>query len=190
MGGCIAMVLLNRRLFLRRLVWLLVAICVAGIPSAHAIETDRDIDQKAKFILGFAEFVSWPENPDKESTFTIAIAESPRLYNAIYRLAMRKNKGRDQPIEVRLIESLDDLAGANLLYLGITDPIELNSWIMKSHESSVVSVAKLEGFSRSGGIIELFNVGPRLKFKINLDAADASGIRISSKLTKLARRKS
>jgi hypothetical protein len=51
----------------------------------------------------------------------------------------------------------------------------------------VLSVSDGKGFSQSGGIIELYVEGGRMRFAINVDAAERSGLHLSSRLLGLAK---
>jgi len=47
-------------------------------------------------------------------------------------------------------------------------------------------VGEMEGFALRGGMIELFTERNRVRFRVNLVAAKAANLRISSKLLELA----
>jgi hypothetical protein len=51
----------------------------------------------------------------------------------------------------------------------------------------VLTVSDGKDFSQAAGIIELYVEGGRMRFAINLDAADRSGLRLSSRLLGLAK---
>jgi preprotein translocase subunit Sec61beta len=51
----------------------------------------------------------------------------------------------------------------------------------------VLTVGESEAFARQGGMIRFFEEDNRLRFEINPTAAEKVGLRISSKLLKLAR---
>jgi hypothetical protein len=51
----------------------------------------------------------------------------------------------------------------------------------------VLTVSDGERFSEAGGIIELYIDGGRIRFAINVDAAERSGLRLSSRLLGLAK---
>ena len=51
----------------------------------------------------------------------------------------------------------------------------------------VLTVSDGKGFSQAGGIIELYVEGGRMRFAINVDAAERSGLRLSSRLLGLAK---
>ena len=51
----------------------------------------------------------------------------------------------------------------------------------------VLTVSDGKGFSQSGGIIELYIDDGRIRFAINVDAADHAGVHLSSRLLGLAK---
>jgi len=51
---------------------------------------------------------------------------------------------------------------------------------------SILTVGEMEGFALRGGMIELFTERNRVRFRVNLVAAKAANLRISSKLLELA----
>ena len=55
---------------------------------------------------------------------------------------------------------------------------------LESHH--VLSIGDMEGFAEQGGIIGLTKVDGKVRFAINVDAAQRAGLTISSKLLKLA----
>jgi hypothetical protein len=51
---------------------------------------------------------------------------------------------------------------------------------------SILTVGDTEGFAQSGGIIRFVTENNRIRFRINVDAAEAAHLTISSKLLRLA----
>jgi hypothetical protein len=54
--------------------------------------------------------------------------------------------------------------------------------------SRVLTVSDLEPFCRLGGGIGLVHEENRLRFEVNMEAAERSGLKVSSKLLTLARK--
>ncbi len=52
---------------------------------------------------------------------------------------------------------------------------------------AVVTVGEMKGFARAGGIINFFTEHDKIRFEINVGAAERAGLSISSKLLNLAR---
>ena len=51
----------------------------------------------------------------------------------------------------------------------------------------VLTVSDRRGFSEWGGIIEMYIESGRMRFAVNVDAAEHSGLRLSSRLLGLAK---
>jgi len=58
--------------------------------------------------------------------------------------------------------------------------------LKKVQGQSVLIVGDMEGFARSGGIINLVMTEGKVHFEINVSAAERAGLKISSKMLKLA----
>jgi hypothetical protein len=54
--------------------------------------------------------------------------------------------------------------------------------------ASVLTVGEVEGFTETGGMINFFREGTKIRFQINQGAATSAGLKISSKLLSLASR--
>jgi hypothetical protein len=50
----------------------------------------------------------------------------------------------------------------------------------------ILTVSELPGFAESGGMIELYQMDDRIRFKVNLQSIREAGLELSSSLLKLA----
>jgi hypothetical protein len=50
-----------------------------------------------------------------------------------------------------------------------------------------LTISEIEGFTQSGGIINFYIEESKIRFEINVGAAEKAGLKISSKLLKLAK---
>ena len=62
----------------------------------------------------------------------------------------------------------------------------LSDIVLHLNGSPVLIIGDSPEFARSGGIIGLENVENRVRFRVNLDAAQRSGLRLSSRILDLA----
>ena len=62
----------------------------------------------------------------------------------------------------------------------------LERWLEPARKHPVVTVGESPGFIAAGGIINLVNVGGRIRFEINATAARRNDLDISSRLLALA----
>jgi hypothetical protein len=54
-------------------------------------------------------------------------------------------------------------------------------------ELPVLTVSDARGFAQAGGMIELYEDNGRMRFAINIDTLQKSGVKLSSRLLDLAR---
>lgn len=56
-----------------------------------------------------------------------------------------------------------------------------------TERAGALTVGDIQGFARRGGVIGFFLEGNRVRFEVNVDAAERSRLRLNSKLLRLAR---
>ena len=152
---------------------------IAGQPS-----TEYRI--KAAFLYNFTSFVTWPETFAGQSGFTLCVFGHDPFGNLLDRLAGRSVK--NTKLVVRRLESLALLDQCQLVFISETSSDQLGAAMTLLHGLPVLTVSDIHGFTELGGIIEFRIIENKVRFDINIDAAESSGLRISSKLLSLATR--
>jgi hypothetical protein len=71
-----------------------------------------------------------------------------------------------------------------LVYIG--ENAELSEILLLLGEQPVLTVSDAAGFIEEGGIIQFILIQNKVRFRINVAAANAAGLNISSKLLSLA----
>jgi len=153
-------------------------------PEANSRKFE-EYDIKAAFLYSFAQFIERvPKNPSSPtSTLNYCTVHEGLVENALKALiAVRQAEG-----EIRrytLLADWSDIEQCHFLFQGAdsekSEPIQLDP------DESVITVGDSPGYAASGGMIEFQRQGARVKVHVNLEVAKAHGIKISSKLLKLA----
>ena len=86
----------------------------------------------------------------------------------------------------RLIHGIPEVRNCQLLFIGAADKKRLKELISAAEASGVVTVSDMDQFVRQGGMIRLIKEANKVRFRINVDAVNRSGLKISSKLLQLA----
>ena len=162
--------------------------CAAGLAPLHAGAARSEYDVKAAFLLNFARLVTWPQDarPGPGEPVVIGVAGDEAARDAIAR-GIDGASVESHPVEVRSVAKPEQVSGAHILF--VTRELEqgADALIEAARGGSALSVGESEGFAARGGIVNFFSEGNKLRFEINLDAARASGLQISSRLLGLAR---
>lgn len=161
------------------MVWLL--------PAAIAFAQSEE-QVKAAFLFNFARYVEWPEEAfaSGDAAFRLCMAGSPGFADVVERTVSGKQV-RDRSVRVAQVASLSESGGCHILFVGPgvdASPAEVADSVAGA---SVLTVADHAGFARDGGVANFIQVGKRVRFEINPVAADRAGLKISSRLLRLAK---
>jgi hypothetical protein len=152
---------------------------IAGQPS-----TEYRI--KAAFLYNFTSFVTWPEQFAGQDRFTLCVFGNDPFGNLLDRLAGKSLKNRQ--LVIRRLESLALLDQCQLVFISELSGDQLAPALAVLHGLPVLTVSDMHGFTELGGIIEFRIIDNRVRFDINIHAAELAGLNISSKLLSLATR--
>ena len=99
---------------------------------------------------------------------------------------VRDRRVNGRPITVRTIQSAGDAASIHILFVSDTDGSRWAQVQAAIETRPVVTVGESPSFARKGGTINFVVQGDKLRFEINMTAAERSGVKISAQLQKLA----
>lgn len=169
------------------------AFIVLGIgfhsPAAHSQSGEpAEYQLKAAFLFNFAKFIQWPSasfaNPRSE--FGICILGDDPFGKSIDDLLRGKTIG-DHPVAVTRAKRLQDLAHCQIVFVSSSEKKRVPQILADLNGSNTLAVGETEGFAASGGVIQFTIEEQRVRFIINVDAAQRAGLQISSKVLALAR---
>ncbi|MGK0525902.1 MAG: hypothetical protein ACI92N_003564 [Pseudomonadales bacterium] len=160
------------------------ALCVS-LSFAHA-SVRSEYEVKAAFFYNFTQFVSWIPVPDKKLPLRICVLGDNPFGDLLQPLVGRKSQGRT--LELANPEDLTAAVGCNVLFVGSSNLRNLPAIIATAQEGNMLTISELPGFIGRGGIIGYVKQGNIIRFEINLQAADAAGVSINSRLLELASR--
>ncbi|MDB6017902.1 MAG: hypothetical protein JWR19_2391 [Pedosphaera sp.] len=165
------------------LIWLLLA--SGNGHSQSSPPTEYQI--KAAFVFNFAKFIEWPSTALPTSTSPIVIGflgENP-IHDDLKR--MTQNKTIDaHPLLVKKLVSVAEATNCQILFIGTSERARLPLILNGLKGTSVLTVAEMDHFIESGGMVNFVVEGTKVRFEINNDAATGAGLKISSKLLTIA----
>ena len=90
-------------------------------------------------------------------------------------------------MRVRRHADIDGASGCQILF--VSDGIGVPDWVrlQAQHRSGTLTVGESRGFASRGGVIGFFRDKTRIRFEINRNAAREVGVKISSRLLRLAK---
>jgi hypothetical protein len=165
--------------------WCVLLLLVVAQSLAQSIEAPEP-RVKAAFLYNFTQLVTWPTNrfAQSNSPIVIGLLGKDPLKEELDRLNGLKAGGR--VIQVVRYDTVAGATNCHLLFISDSERRKLDTIIDALRNAPVLTVGESRGFSRRG-MIELERSDKNFDLHINLEAARAAGLRLSSRLTRLDR---
>jgi hypothetical protein len=172
--------------WLNRCAPIVLAALMAGTPTCSQAD-DRLVTEyriKAAFLYNFSRFVDWPEVIQQPDRFTICVLGSDPFGNAIDSLAGKAVHGKQ--LDILRLPGKAVAGECRVVYISDSESGRIDSILASLGNRPVLTVSDSAAFTGKGGMIRLKLVNNKVRFDINIDAAQRAGLTISSKLLSLA----
>lgn len=161
-------------------VWALV--CALAAPAVQA-QMVSEAAVKAGFVFNFIKFTQWPGQ--REGAPIRLCAASAQPLDGQLSLLHGRSVG-SRPIDVRQGTPVADWRQCDVLFLGEDDADRLPVLPPRVARAPVLTLGDLPGFVEAGGMIGLRVEASRVRFDVNLNSAQQSGLVLNSQMLKLA----
>jgi hypothetical protein len=166
----------------------LLAALLFAAPAADAAERASEYDVKAAFLYNFTKFVEWPSWAfhDDRSTVRLCVLGDDPFGDSLQEIAGGEVAGRR--VTVLRTRSMGAPAGCQILFISRSERLRLAVILREVRDAPVLTVGDMGGFLEHGGIVNFVLDGSKVRFEISQEAAQRAGLRISSRLLRLATR--
>jgi hypothetical protein len=153
--------------------------CAATAPSEYQV--------KAVFLFNFAHFVSWPVDTFRrpDAPFVIGVLGTDPFGSTLDDV-VRGETIDHHPFVVKRFQDAREVADCNILFIGRTEPVRVDEALAALKGRSVLTVSDADGSEHRGVMIGLFTENNRVRLRIDLAAAKAANLTISSNLLRPA----
>ena len=165
------------------------ALLVGG--SCARADSDTAIAEyriKAAFLFKFLGFIEWPPATFEraDAPFVIGVLGAGTLGNELEQIvAGRQVNGH--PVRVRLLGRGDSAAGLQVLFVGRTETLRLNTVAAAADGMPVLVVSESDGALAQGSAINFVVVDDKVRFDVALHPINRAGLKISARLLAVAR---
>jgi hypothetical protein len=164
-----------------------VLLASGSLKPACAQPATEEYRVKAAFLFHFAQLVDWPAgalNAGDQSINLCVFDDEPSL-RELQSTLEGKSVGT-QMLHVRLLSQPQGTQGCNILFLSRDEGQRQAAVLRSLHGRPVLTVGETDSFLSDGGMIRLRLDQDKIRFDINVGCADASHLKISSRLLLLA----
>jgi hypothetical protein len=162
------------------------ALALAAGPLAA--EANLEYPVKAAFLFNFTKFVDWPAEAfaAEKSPLTLCLYGNDPFGKNLDDLVANETVG-GRPIAVRRVGRGADLKSCHVLFFSRAERDRQGEVLSGLRGAPVLTVGETAGFLGDGGMVRFDLETNRVRFAIDLPAAEKARLKISSKLLRLAK---
>lgn len=165
-----------------------VAACFLLGRAIAPAQTASEREVKAAMLYSFTKFVEWPAAsfPDAKSPLTLCVlGKDP--FGALLDQAVGDRSVAGRTVQVLRSQRPAELRGCQLVFISSSERRRLEEVLPALPQTGVLTVSDMDGFTRTGGMVGFVLDDNKVRFEVNLDAAEHAKLKISARLLKLAR---
>lgn len=157
--------------------WLLVLPGFCFFPVSLAASQYTPNQVKAVYLYRIASFIQWDNEQDMDSVRFCVVGNEE--IKSTLEVITKGKKIRD--LELEVVTGISSYCNVAFLSSNMT------SKEVSEHSSSIVTVSDIKGFTKQGGIIELQEVGTKVRPLINLGNSKEGPFSIGSRLLRVSK---
>jgi hypothetical protein len=163
-----------------------VLLCLLAATAQAQSATEYQV--KAAFLFNFARFVEWPADafPSADSALQICVLGQDPFGRDFEQVIVDKTVNGHR-IEVAHPDGIPQARACQILFISASEKAHLPSILQGLKGASVLIVGDIPGFATAGGIINFVLDDGRVRFEINLKAAELAHLKISARLLTVAK---
>ena len=157
------------------------------LPREAAAQT-KEYQVKAAFLFNFAQFVEWPDGTYASTNvpFCIGVLGDDPFGAALDQIVQGESIGSHK-LTVLHSRQVADFKNCQMIFISKSEKGHLAKILSALDSRPVLTVSEVDGFARSGGDINFYLDGTKVRFEINPTAAQNGGLKISSQLLSLGK---
>jgi hypothetical protein len=155
-----------------------------GLASA---QVPREYQIKAVFLFNFAQFVEWPTNAfaDKDAPLVVGILGADP-FGPFLDDTVRNETARGHRLVVEHFQNVEEIKACHILYIGKSEAPKLDHTLAVLNNKPILTVSEIENAAYRGVMVRFITERNKIRLRINLEAARAADLAISSKLLRAA----
>jgi len=162
---------------------LLILICF--VLSQSKADSFKEYQIKAAFIYNFIKFIEWPDE-NTFNTFNVCILGKDPFGRAMD--ILKEKKVKNAKINVLRINSLEKAEKCQVVFISPSEKNSLKKILDSLKIKPILTISEVPDFIKKEGIINFIIIKNKIRFEINEKASREAGLKISSKLLRLAKR--
>jgi hypothetical protein len=168
---------------------LAIAVFAAISPLARSQTASTENKLKAAYLFNFARYTEWPSAalPESDSPITIAIlGDDP--FGEILDKTVQGRLIDQHPVRVRRTRNLAEAASGHIVFVSPSESARMTDVLGVLNGKPVLTVGNDAQFLKAGGMIHFLIEQDAVRFNVDLDSVEKSGLRIRSRMLDSAKK--
>src|SRR5688572_9033802 len=160
---------------------------VTGFDTKQKSTISLEQQVKAVFLFNFAQFVEWPATAFLEPNSPIVIGilgKDP--FGSFLQETIENEQVNGRPLIIQRYSSVAEVKSCHILFIHASVAPKLDAILKALKGKQILTVSDLNNFAKQGGMVRFVKESNKVKLRINVNAAKAEGITISSKILRLS----
>lgn len=160
-----------------------------GHSAAWGLGAAPEYNVKAAYLLLFTRYVTWPPtaHASRESLLVIGVlGRDP--FGKVLDLTVEGRSVDGRPIAIRRIPGPEEASACNMVFISRSESIRLPEKLRAMRGGPILTVTEFPGALASGAMVNFIMEANTLRYEVNLAAAEAAGLRITTPMLVSARR--
>lgn len=168
--------------------WKMFLVGVCLLAAAARAQSVTEYQVKAAFLFNFARFVEWPADafPSADSALQICVLGQDPFGREFEQVIVDKAVNGHR-IEIAHPDGVPQARACQIVFIAASEKARLVSILQGLKGTSVLIVGDTPGFAALGGAINFVIDDGRVRFEINLKAAELAHLKISARLLTVAK---
>jgi YfiR/HmsC-like len=168
--------------------WLAIRVAICCLAAVTQAQSATEYQVKAAFLFNFAKFVDWPADafPGTDAPLQICVLGSDPFGHEFEEMIADKSVNGHR-IEVIHPSGVPQAKACQIIFVASSAKQQVREVLHSLRGASVLTVGDTAGFAGMGGIINFVLDDGRVRFEINVKAAERAHLKISSRLLTVAK---
>ena len=159
--------------------------CLLSLCSLVRADRPSEYQVKAAYLYNFGKFVNWPADVATASEFDVCVLGTDP-FGPLLDATVSDSTINGKRVIAKRIARAQDAADCRVVFIAASESQRLGSDLAVLSKLHVLTVSDNPRFLERGGMIQFVFEGDRVRFAVNLTAAQEAGLTLSSELLKVA----
>lgn len=139
-----------------------------------------EYEYKAAFIERFTRFVEWPNDIESDTFKIVILGKNP--FNRALDELFDGIKIKNQNVQLIYTDEIENLTNVDLVFISNSEKRRLKEILIALSEKPILIISDSEGFCKMGVHINMYVDDNYVRYEINQEIIEKSGLKVSSLL--------